>query len=445
MSARFAAACLLALAASYSVPAHALEVQFEGWYRARMRAYDSLSIDRDLTLSEGAAIYGQHRLWLKPRFLISDKVAVYTELRGLDGTLWGEDPVAAYDYVNEQSQALVFTDDLAASGTFNVWRAWGEVRSPYGTFSFGRMPLQWGLGVWQNDGLGFQGEHGDTADRLQWELLVEDVWVSLAFDMSSAGILNQGDDVFSGNATVGYRSERIKAGLNAQLRYVPDPAFTLFTIDGAVDAEAGAVSVKAEALGQFGSGDLDTGANDASLSAFGAVVDLSLDTSVVGIGLEGGLATGDKDPTDSKLRTFSFDRDYNVAAILFEQPMPVTYQSGADDGRNYDNALIGDTVSNAMYIKPRVYREIVDNLEAEVAFIGARRFVTPEDEEGRESYGMELDATVRYEAFDHVELAGTFGTFLPGTHFREYTDETGTYDELDETIYGGQVTARIKF
>ena len=81
MKIRHAAFALAFLAPLDSIGA---EVQFEGYYRARARAFDTLSLNRSITESEGSSVFLQHRLWLKPKFLISENVSVMTEFRGLD-------------------------------------------------------------------------------------------------------------------------------------------------------------------------------------------------------------------------------------------------------------------------------------------------------------------------------------------------------------------------
>jgi uncharacterized protein (TIGR04551 family) len=49
-------------------------------------------------------------------------------------------------------------------------RVWGEVQTPVGLFSFGRMPSEWGLGIMSNAGSGINDDFGDTVDRLQFAL-----------------------------------------------------------------------------------------------------------------------------------------------------------------------------------------------------------------------------------------------------------------------------------
>ena len=61
----------------------------------------------------------------------------------------------------------------------------------------------------------------------------------------------------------------------------------------------------------------------------------------------------------------------------------------------------------------------------------------PDSFGSRRSYGMEFDTTLRYRALEHFEAAGTFGAFLPGTYYRDYSD--GTYDGFDAPVFAGQL------
>jgi hypothetical protein len=447
---------LLALA----VPsvASALEVQFEGYYRARARAFQSLSLASpdELSSSEGLAMYMQHRLWLRPQFLINDDVGVYVDLRALDGVYWGDEPGDSIDPVTDESIPVEYTDDLHAPTSLTdedaalldvtLWHAWGEFETRIGRFKFGRMPVRWGLGVWQNDGLSLNGDYGDTVDRVQWDKLFDDVFVELAIDQNAEGFVNLEDDTTSFNAAVGYRSEQITAGLNGQARITPVRDFSMFTLDGALEAEVGTVKIRGEGIGQFGSGNLADGVNDISITAAGAVLGVSLALDKFTLGAEAGLASGDGDDTDQKLRTFTFDRDYNVALILFEQTMPVLLPTAATEenlGRTDEIALSGPSLANAMYLRPTVRRSLIDGLDAEIALLAARTAKLPERYVGRNSYGLEIDTSLSYTAIQHVHLGGTFGVFLPGTWYSQYSDET--YAGFDNTVFAGQVLGQIEF
>lgn len=447
-----------------SLPAFAVEVEFEGSTRARARLFNDLSLNRDLVDSSGTQAYVQHRLWLKPRFLINDHLAVFTEFRGLDGVLWGQSPTTGWDPVTGTAYDAVFSDDLApalaqgagdlawddagALRSFALWRAWAEVDTNYGRFAVGRMPLHWGLGLWQNHGLGLTSEYGDTADRVQWQHVVDDVWVMLALDLNDSGVTWRSDEMISAQGAVGYRSEKLDVGFTAQYRSAADPAFGLFTGDAATDYRAGTMRIQAEVLGQSGTGDLASGANDVTVTAWGAALDAEMDNPNLGFGLVAAFASGDTDDTDDTLHTFRFDPDFDVGMILFEQPMPVLAAAAITEengGRSYDQTLLGPAVTNAILLKPRVWRALTPSLDLEASLLWARTAAIPESYGDRGSYGTEMGVALHYQAWDHLRLQAGTAVFLPGSYFANYVDSEGTYEGFEDPVYGGQLLGRIDF
>lgn len=447
---------LVALSLSF-VNANAAEVQFEGFYQTRGRLFDTLSLDREIDANEGLTWYVQHRLWLRPKFFVTDKVAIMADIRGLDGVVWGNRPESWLDPVTQVAVPTIFTDDLQApvngsdgSGTLSnlaLWRTWGEVHTKIGTFKFGRQPLHWGLGLWQNDGLATSADYGDSADRLSWEHTFSGVWVQAAADVSAEGLINNADDTTAFSLAGAYRSERITGGVQLQYKRSTgeQTKFNLFTADAAFDIHLGIVGIAGEAVVQAGSGDLDGGINDVRTLGVGAVLDLSVKTEKIEAHLEGGVATGDGDNANNKLRTFTFDRDYNVGIIMFEQALPVLQSTVPGEDRSYAATLTGNAVSNVMYLKPKISYRLLPGFFADASILAARTAKVPEAEKtpDRRSYGFEINAGLHYTGIDHFELAGTFATFIPGTRFRNFTDDT--FSGFKAPVFGGQLMARIKF
>lgn len=439
------AAGLLALA----TPASAVDVDFAGYYRARARAYSSLSMDRDATDSEGLSMGIQHRLLLRPTFYINENIQVTADIRALEGLYWGNSPAPATAFTSDQTVANATGDDMQTPGSgasnIELWRAWAELRSGDHTFRFGRMPLNWGSGILWNDGLGYNADYGDSADRIQWEGLFGDIYASAAIDVNAEGFINDGDDTTSFNGMVAYRSETVTAGLLAQVRHTPNPNLTIVTLDGAVEAEIGKIDLEAEVVGHFGEGDLTDDISDIRIASVGAVLDASIGFDFATLGVAAGLATGDGDLTDTTYSTFTFDRDYNVGILMFEQPMPTfaaTIPTETNGGRNFDEVVVGNAVSNAIFLRPRVQRTIAEMVELEGSVLWARTLAAPStsEYEGRQSYGFEIDAAARYVGMEHLELGLTGGLLLPGNWFTEVDDR-----ELTGPVFGAQLLGRVVF
>jgi hypothetical protein len=462
---------LLSLAA---VPASAAEVQFDGFYRARFRAFDTLSLDRANPLEEGLAAYAQHRFFLEPRLLVSDRAGLFLQIKGLDNVPWGSAPIPAdpnlpdnpnlfeYDLASPTSES----DAQAPLLDLTLWRAWGEVYTPIGEFSFGRMPLHWGLGLWQNDGLTVEpdfADYGDTTDRAMWELLVQDqFYLRATVDVPAEQLLNQQDDTTALGFGVAYRTEDLTAGILLQLDHTGNQqpaggALNVFTADAAADVTLGKLNVAAEAIGQFGGGDITAVLNDVevalentSITAVGAALDATLDLDAFRIRARGGLATGDRQNDARNFRTFTYDRDYSVGMFLFEQPMPTLAAAAPNDvneGRDFSQVLTGNALSNAIWFKPSVSRRIVDGLWVDASYLGATvaRAVQLEGVDQSRGYGNEIQLGVRYDGIEHFHVDGRAALFLPGTVYSVSQTDGTTRTGFDDPAFGFQLTGRVEF
>ena len=454
--------------AAWAPPSLAAEVQFEGFYRARARGFDTLTLDRDHPQDEGLALYAEHRLWLAPRFLLSDAVGAFVEIRGLDGVVWGDQPGIVPEDLTEFAPVMPEHDLTAPTSSteetttlldLTLWRVYGRADTPIGHFTFGRVPLLWGTGMWLNDGVHvdpFDADYGDTTDRVAWEMLVQDqFWLSAAIDVPIESFIGEMDDTTAFSLSLGYRTETINAGIVARLDHAGerqdlDP-FNVFTADAAFDANLGKLHAAAEVLGQFGDGDFEGGLNEANVTAFGATLHADIESDVWKFGVRSGLATGDGQE-DLNLKTFTFDRDYSIGMFLFEQPMPVLSEASgaaneANQGRNFDEARTGNAIQNALFVKPTITRTIVEGFSAEISYLYAH-VARPLREPGFDqmrSYGSEFQIGLGYDAIEHFEVDARFGAFLPGSAYTINPDNPDDPSGFEDTAFGGQLSARIVF
>lgn len=419
------------LTALISSPAHATELTWEGYYRARGLLYNSLSLSDTNAQAEGTSNSFDHRLLLQPTWRISSDTAVHAQLDVLSLTTWGQNADVYVDPVTGESIATASADGVGvASNNLNALRAWGEASFHLGNvplrLAMGRMPLQWGAGILWNSGDAIDGEYGDTADRLELSTRFGPVFMVAGWNVGFEGFLGVPDDLQTATLGIGYRNERAGVGLLSAYRYQPSLGFQSYTGDLWGAAALGPVDVELEMTGVFGGGDLDTGANDISLSAFGLMAHGKYNGEKLGFGGEIGVATGDADPNDQSIKTFSFDRDHNIALMLFEEPLPTLESTVVNDtngGRTTEAALTGDGISNAVYFRPAVSYKLKPELQVELAWIGALEAKAATDSNRGNSYGNEFDLSLRYDPIPHVFGIGTAGVLLPGGYYREYTDE----------------------
>jgi hypothetical protein len=141
----------------------------------------------------GTQTSGNMRLRVDPTFNVSEQVRIRATIDFLDNVVLGSTPVGR-DYAQFTYQA----DGQIAPTTGNwfwnsvsVKRVWGEVQTPVGMLSFGRMPAQWGAGIYWDAGNGIDDDYGTSVDRIQFAIPLGQILGGLAvipyYDWVGAG------------------------------------------------------------------------------------------------------------------------------------------------------------------------------------------------------------------------------------------------------------------
>lgn len=420
---------LLVLALT-SAPAGAAELVWDGFYRSRAQLYDSLSLSDTNEYSEGVSASLDHRFSLRPAWHLSDRASLHAQVELLPFAVWGDEPAVGEDPVTGELTANATADGVTQSGAgLRATRAWGEASFQAGesgwlTVSAGRLPMQWGAGILWNPGDEPDDEYGDTADRVQLAGNFGQVWLLGAWDVQYEGFLGAEDDMQSASLGLGYLTESSGFALLNNYRYQPEYQWNAYTGDLWGRVHLGPIELELEAVARFAGGDLETGANGISESAFGAMLDAHYRADPLTLGLQAGFASGDSDPDDTSLHTFAFDPDHDVGVLLFEEYLPTLSTqvlNEANQGRTYEAAVTGDGVSNALYLKPSVRYAPRDFVSGEVAWLMATQARAASATPG--GYGHEFDLTLRLDPHPHVWFQGTVGLLLPGKRYSEYESE----------------------
>lgn len=451
------------LAASSS--AQAGELIWDGHYRARGEMFDSLSLSDVNPNAEGAQWSMDHRLRLQPGWLISDRVSIHSQFDVLGWTRWGDSPVTSIDPATGEAVPSVFADSVeppttsdggATLANFRATRAWGEVKFEYGLLSFGRMPFHWGTGMVFNAGNRTIDEFGDTTDRIQWTSKIGDIFLMGGFENRVEGLPAAGDDYRAILGSIMYNTEKAQLGILGTYRWqnndddgaaIEPQKFSTGIFDVAGQAEVGPAEIEGEFAAVLGGGDLDTGANGLRLSQFGGHLGVGFSPDKVRLGLRTGFATGDADTTDTQYKTFTYDPDFNLSLMLFEEPLPTleaTVPSEANDGRTTQAARTGQAISNALWIRPRVGYQLLDELSVDLAWLLAQQAKAEDTATTGKGYGSEINLDLTYEPFPHFSVRGTGAVMLPGKYFNEYTDDTWGGD-FNQPAFGARLIGAVEF
>jgi uncharacterized protein (TIGR04551 family) len=166
--------------------------ELDGYMRFRGQLYDQLDLGAGTDASgyflfpkplinptsRATLASANMRLRLEPTLNVSENVRVRAQVDVLDNYVLGSSTSTAFDGTFSP-YPVPFYGSSRVGYQFDAHndraaiipkRAWGEVQTPVGLLSFGRMPSSWGLGILANAGSGLDEDFGDTVDRVQFAL-----------------------------------------------------------------------------------------------------------------------------------------------------------------------------------------------------------------------------------------------------------------------------------
>lgn len=298
--------------------------------------------------------------------------------------------------------------DLKNAELRQLWLTW---RPEWFVIRAGQMGSHWGLGVLANDGrptpgrVGMQ-DQGDLSDRIiiatkPLASLFPDHWAGQIVAALGGGIvyrdenssLRDGDVAGEALLSVFYSGEQLWTGLYVAGRFADDQAGTRLDVV-ALDLHA-RYEQPVGTCGPIGALELIyvAGKTDRvitadhldglNVSAFGAVARAGWQFAFWGLRseLEVGYASGDPDPHDSTVTSFSFDPDYKVGLVLFDSVMrgmtAMAAEQAADPNRvgqalpGTDQLASRGRVTNALYVFPQVRLQPIEQLHIMAAFLYA--------------------------------------------------------------------------
>ncbi len=148
--------------------------ELDGYLRARADLLDNLALRRGLdsnleylvpgypgdTSPPGTQTSANLRLRLEPTLNVSEHIRARAQIDVLDNYLPGTSGQAVHGGAAPIDRPAI-----------NVKQVWGEVETPVGLLSFGRMPSSFGLGLVASAANGLDDDLGDSRDRIQFATL----------------------------------------------------------------------------------------------------------------------------------------------------------------------------------------------------------------------------------------------------------------------------------
>ena len=135
------------------------------------------------------------RLRLSPQLNLGEDVRVKMTFDVFDNLVAGEPPQSFYGTGPVARSAFASTDlppstDNGLGDSIRARRAWAEVRNrDLGELRFGRMPQQWGLGMYYNAGDGIDDDYSTDLDRALAITRIAGIYLSASYDFIAEGLL----------------------------------------------------------------------------------------------------------------------------------------------------------------------------------------------------------------------------------------------------------------
>lgn len=460
---------------SHFQSANGMSLDWSGAYR-----FEYINIDRpSLADPYMTKSYGLNFLYLSPKIIASDGINIISRFDVLNS----QDPA----YQNSQTGQIfgsglpstTTTDDSRKNTTTRtqntsnlvVSQLYLNVEHEYGSLLLGRAPLDFGLGVTYSSGKNPFDHWYNTQDLVAYKFIVGNMFfmpmLGRTYDQDPGQgntiqdemLMVQYDNEESGNL-IGFVLNKRKAsyGVNdaPPARYLRSP------LTGSVMADYSAQRTNF-ILGKKWDGfsfklegafiTADTGvrsSNDSwvAQSGYGLAAELYFPRPEEKIEwtVKLGMATGD-DPSTADYEGFQFDRNYDVAMLLFNHRLgqrdflTTDLIKDKSTGRNVSNSLDDEAIGNTWYLSPNLKYRINDKLDWMNSITYAQLWTNPTTSgDVNRELGWEYDASLVYRPREKVTWINEMGLLFPGHGFKDGQTGLG-----NSTVLGISTKVSISF
>jgi hypothetical protein len=502
------------LSTIFANEAQALSVDWAGTYRFEYNELSSAymtGIPQTSPTTQGSdwgrKSYFLNHLNLSPKIIAVDGINVISNIEVLPsaqypgsqlGSDFGTGPTSAYGATGSSAIGQSQTTGQSNIEVNQLYMTWNH---EYGALAVGRMPLQFGLGVSHNAGLGAFDHWIENHDLVAYKFLVGNLSISPMLGRMNRGVnYGIGSQATEGILEVNYTNPETEstfavmhqiraagpAANDANKFFSPYDTNSAPVVAGGLNTtltnlyiargwesfkfrmEAGFQSGNTGAqysayCGQIG-GTAGSGCtsqaqgNNISLSGYGIALELEFPNpeSRWQYLVRTGIASGDN-PSTQNFEGFFFSRNYNVAMLLFNHTLG---QNNYDVLRNglqrnrqpnstnlsslYSNDQTADEsdISNTVYFSPKFDYTISDHFKwlNTVTYAVVQQPPSLNQSNVGTDLGLEYDIGIAYKPHPRFQWINQFGLFLPGTVWKE-----GTANRDVNTVYGWESKFALTF
>ncbi len=464
----------------FSAVAANADIEWGGTYRVEGVKVENSEMDN----IERNKQYMLHHLVLSPKITAYDGLTIYGRFDIMNSESYPNSQVGQF-FGSGLSGATTappsaennnILSDRQSSDFIAVNSLYLTFAQEFGLLTVGRAPLQFGLGMTYNAGTGAFDHWFDNRDMVAYKFIMGNISITPMMGKVVENDPGFEDDITDYMAQLMYENPDtdLKLGIMYRVRHAAKhgndaPTVPVFG-DGTSTAPAGAagfkgeywnvffqryvgdsVKVGVEIAAQSGSTGVTTGGSEVELDAFGAALEFDWipKDSNWAAGLKAGTASGDDPETPNTYEGFAFDRNYDVAFLLFNHPLgqyDVFRTAGIRDttpgsATGPSTQVDTEAISNVIYLAPTVTYKWNGKLESQIGLTYAQLNSDPiVGLDVDKAVGFEVDISLNYKPYDNVQWLNRVGILSPGKAF-----EGGTNLYTTETVYGLETKAAITF
>ncbi|MGZ3721465.1 MAG: hypothetical protein ACXVA9_00960 [Bdellovibrionales bacterium] len=438
--------------------------------------------------------YGLSHLVLRPKITAGDGLTIYGQFDIFNG---------ATDYANSQMGAM-YGDGVRQTGagtstsagnsnslsrtqkaeTIEVSQLYMTLNQEFSQLIVGRAPMQFGLGMTYSAGRGLFDHWYDTSDMVGYKVIFGNIYFLPMIGRPSGGTINNSDNIDDYMIHVQYENPEsdIEMGVFYKLRHSGDQGSdapigvgTTDTVLGGTGAKnSGGINTKTvnvyalrdnerfrlgmEASFMSGESGVQTANGDkVEWGGFGIAGEFEYrpEASRWKWGLKAGSASGDDPSSDAKYEGFQFNRNYDVAMLLFNHPLGqddflrsrlVTGSVNNGSDTNINKADV-EAISNVMYLAPVAKYAFNDRWSWDNSIITGWLSANPiKGSSGKKDIGYEFDSTLNFTPRKGVAWVNQIGFLFPGAAWKGGADPATGQSRYDATMaYGFSTKAAISF
>lgn len=464
-----------------AIPARATTFDWSGTYR-----FEYLSLEKPALRDpeSGSKAFGLNSLSLSPKIVVNDGMYVVANMLVFPNEQYPNSQMGMYlgggQSANPESSSAT---SQMSGGTVQVNQLYMSLQQEYGQFVAGRMPLHFGLGIYQNAGLGLYDHWTNSHDLVGYKVMIGNLGVMPMVGRANKESSGLGADTGEVIWHIDYNNREAKSRLGIFHHVktgnrLSNDAWKVYGTSNA-DLVAGWNSTYTGAYltrswdefdfgleagfqkGTTGVAFTDPGGRRVEIgqNAFGIAIEMNYQpkTGDYRYSFKTGMASGDNPRTLESDEGFYFNRNYNLGFLLFNQRLGSRDNLRTDRFRRLcsgnpqtcatpGSGLFGsdEFLSNAFYFAPTVTKRIAEKWDWRNVLVHAQLIdtnpPTGTTENLNTSLGIEWNTGVIYKANERFEWLTEFGILFPGSAW-----DSDVQRSRADVSYGLQTKAVVRF